>query len=366
MKIDYRAYLERILHSETFSRSTINKQLLKYLFEATINNRNLKEFTIANELFKKEDNSGVRVYINNLRKKLKEYYEKEGNTDEIILSIPKGAYKIHFRKAEAKTGKHRKKWRWFVLICIKIGVLYFIYAKNYAPTPLQKTNIWKEFLRSDENVLIVLGNHFFMAAPTATGNNGIIRDFDINSSEDMEQYVEDNPEMKDTISELHYSYLTWQAPACLFQIMPLFDDISKTSIKMSSDLSYQDIKNQHIIYFGSYKSLGTLKEFIADTLVEYKSQKRILHDSSSGMDKEIAEVIKLKTDYNKSILLFVCQNDAGNIATFRYFKNIDSVSIFERRIGLDDKNNCFKAEFEVESLERTDMKIKMTEAEKLE
>ncbi len=365
MKSDYKPYLERILQSDTFSRSEINKQLLEYLFDATIKNKNLKEFTIANELFKKDDSSGIRVYIHNLRKKLDEYYKKEGEADEIILSIPKGAYKIQFRRAKPKARKLKKKWYWLVLIMIKILVLYSIYMKYHEATPLQKSCIWNSFLYTDENVLITLGDHFFMQAFIITKKGGIIRDYDINSSPDLEQYFKKNPEMKDSISELPYRYLTWQAPACLFKIMPLFRDLSNTSIKMSSEVNYQDIKNRHIIFFGSYKSLGVIKEFISDTLIEFEGEKRILNDASDRRNREIAEVIRLKTDYNKNIFLFVCQNDAGNIATLQYFTNIDSVKAFEERAGLNVENNIFKAEFEVESMGRTDMGIKVLNIEKL-
>ena len=46
---------------------------------------------IAYEVFGKKQSQdkevNIRIYVFNLRKKLKEYYEKEGRNDEIIFSI---------------------------------------------------------------------------------------------------------------------------------------------------------------------------------------------------------------------------------------------------------------------------------------
>jgi hypothetical protein len=90
------AELERITNSPTFTKSEISKQLLIYLTNATLTGETIKEFTIANEVFNKDSDTGVRTYICNLRKKLEEFYGKEGNNTVLIFSIPKGQYYLKF------------------------------------------------------------------------------------------------------------------------------------------------------------------------------------------------------------------------------------------------------------------------------
>ncbi|MGD9931805.1 MAG: helix-turn-helix domain-containing protein, partial [Mangrovibacterium sp.] len=81
--------MDRILGSTAFSKSTVNRELLKYLVQASMNGENPKEFQIAADVFGKKMNSGkevnIRVYIHNLRKKLEEYYQTEGKEDEFKL-----------------------------------------------------------------------------------------------------------------------------------------------------------------------------------------------------------------------------------------------------------------------------------------
>ena len=81
---------------------------MRYLADATIQNRVLKETVIAIDVFNRDssfdpgDSSIVRSSIFNLRKKLDAYYLTEGSDDSIYISIPKGSYRVVFQ--EKRTG----------------------------------------------------------------------------------------------------------------------------------------------------------------------------------------------------------------------------------------------------------------------
>ena len=72
--------LARILKDKNFSRSKIYGRLLRFLVNASLEEKEIKEVIIGTELFGKDydpikfDNK-VRVYVYHLRKKLDEYYE---------------------------------------------------------------------------------------------------------------------------------------------------------------------------------------------------------------------------------------------------------------------------------------------------
>ena len=102
---------KRIITSKTFQKASTSSALLQYLVEADIADAFLKEDIIDIEFFRNKratdkSNTRVRVSMYNLRKKLVDYYEKEGKNSEWKLIIDKGQYRVRFeRQIEAKGNK---------------------------------------------------------------------------------------------------------------------------------------------------------------------------------------------------------------------------------------------------------------------
>ncbi|WP_047146019.1 hypothetical protein [Aquamicrobium sp. LC103] len=92
--------LERIVTSETFSRSERARDLLRYLVEQhqAGNGDRLKGFSIAVDVFGKDSgfdpatDAVVRVQARRLRELLENYYEAEGRSETIRIAIPRGSY----------------------------------------------------------------------------------------------------------------------------------------------------------------------------------------------------------------------------------------------------------------------------------
>ena len=105
--------LEKILLSEGFRNSTVYGNFLTYLIESTSQGKNLKETTIAIEVFGKDadfnpaEDTIVRSHTYTLRKKLEHYYYTEGKDDIYHLQIPKGHYEAHFVEVDIKN-THRR------------------------------------------------------------------------------------------------------------------------------------------------------------------------------------------------------------------------------------------------------------------
>jgi hypothetical protein len=95
-----KAELETILASPPFVRSQRMAALLRYLCAKYFagESEQVKEYNIAVEVFGRPDtfdpvdDAIARVEVHRLRKKLKEYYEKEGANHELRLVIPTGSY----------------------------------------------------------------------------------------------------------------------------------------------------------------------------------------------------------------------------------------------------------------------------------
>ena len=96
--------LARVLASDTFAEVFRLKKFLDYSVRETMEGRGdrLKGFVIACEVFEKDDPSDaqtttvVRVEAGRLRRRLKDYYENEGKSDPIRISMPKGGYSVSF------------------------------------------------------------------------------------------------------------------------------------------------------------------------------------------------------------------------------------------------------------------------------
>src|SRR5660397_237779 len=98
--------LQKILNSPKFRRSQNNCDLLRYLVAETIAERHPNELKIGIEVFSikyeqnEKTNANIRVYIFNLRRKLKEYYTTIGAKDDLIFEVEKGDYIVKFKRKE--------------------------------------------------------------------------------------------------------------------------------------------------------------------------------------------------------------------------------------------------------------------------
>ena len=102
-----RAELQAVLHSPVFARSPALSHLLSYLCEKTFAGETdqIKEYSVALDVFDRQDSfdqdtdSIVRVQANRLRKRLSEYYARDGAAHPIHITIPVGQYVPVFQRA---------------------------------------------------------------------------------------------------------------------------------------------------------------------------------------------------------------------------------------------------------------------------
>jgi hypothetical protein len=101
-----RAELQAVLQSPVFARSPALSHLLSYLCEKTFAGETdqIKEYSVALDVFDRQDSfdqdtdSIVRVQANRLRKRLGEYYAKDGASHSIHITIPVGQYVPAFQR----------------------------------------------------------------------------------------------------------------------------------------------------------------------------------------------------------------------------------------------------------------------------
>lgn len=103
-----RDQLNLILSSKTFSQVDRLKRFISFIVGEATEGRagDLKEYVIGVQVFAKEPSFDprtdpiVRVQARRLRTRLARYYREEGQSDEVIVDLPKGGYAPVFRKRE--------------------------------------------------------------------------------------------------------------------------------------------------------------------------------------------------------------------------------------------------------------------------
>jgi TolB-like protein/tetratricopeptide (TPR) repeat protein len=97
--------LQRILESRTFAAASRLQHLLRYLMTEAVSGRGnrLNQASIAIDVLGRDEkfdpavDSVVRVEAGRLRSKLRDYYQDEGQADDIRIDLPKGAYEPRVR-----------------------------------------------------------------------------------------------------------------------------------------------------------------------------------------------------------------------------------------------------------------------------
>ena len=88
----------------------------------------------------------------------------------------------------------------------------------------QDNIIWRELLSSDQQILIVLGDHhFFSEYDIESGKWRYIRDLTINSDEDFEYFKNQYPNklLKNTADSYFPDGSIWSLPPLLYMLHPL-------------------------------------------------------------------------------------------------------------------------------------------------
>ncbi len=373
--IDIKNYLKKALNSQCFTKSVVIKELLKFLVEQSIKGEIPTEYEIAYHVFGKNSDTdkekNIRIYIHNLRKKLQDYYKKEGYEDEIIFSIPKGGYKVVFNENKKVIAKKRlaKMSPYLLIASILILVIAISIFSSKDRAKVTRSFIWEEIYQSQHPLLVILGDHYFFKVRDQLGGMGITRYTNINSDNDLDKLLDNYTETDIEVEKTDQTYINKQAPFGLYKIMSFLGG-GQVNINMrySSNLQWEHLADNNVIFIGSYKTQNILRQIhekigirydVDETKLYYQfKDSTILFDSKSDdfLNTEYASLSRFITSDGRSIISFMCDSDVGNIATLKYFSESKNLKELEQMAKQWSTSN-FKAVFEVRGHEQTDFEI---------
>jgi hypothetical protein len=278
---------DKILASGVLGRSRFYRALFEYLLECGERGHTPKEIEIAAAVFNRGDafdpsqDSMVRVYAHNLRQKLRQYYADQDGNEPHQISIPKGEYRITLAEepvepAPAAETVPRSGRRWqvalavIVVISLAAGIVLDRLlmsdesdrAKGFeavAASPL-----WAAISDDDLPVTIVVGDYYIFGELDDIGNVArMVREFDINSSHDLDDLFMLEPETADRYLDLDMTYLPSSTAFAMRDLMDVLSAADKEVHVMTiSKLDPSVLRESHIVYVGFLSGLGMLSDFV--------------------------------------------------------------------------------------------------------
>ena len=291
------AEIARVRESGVLGGSGRLLELFEFLAQRSAEGRPPKEAEIALAVFGKtgpdsmRDDPVARVYIHRLRKRLDDFYLRHGMPNGVRLDIPKGDYRIACLGGDAKDtniaagtqtepelvseAPPRRKMRWG-LIAAGLAVLaiggniaaWSVFANRPAAESKQlaESGMWAEIAKSNRPLLIVVGDYYmFGEYEDRTKLKRLIRDFAINSKEDLANSQWSNPKDFDRYSDVALQYLPASAAFALADLAPLIREGRKVQVTLSSNMPLDRLKTDDIIYVGLLSGLGPLRDPVFST-----------------------------------------------------------------------------------------------------
>jgi hypothetical protein len=279
--------LSQILESPEFHESKRYQDLLQYLVEKSSSGSALKEFEIARDLFGKgaefdpSTDPLIRSYISNLRKKLEHYYLTTENKYAHTLEIPKGQYLVTYLSAtpQKRTQQRLLRSPYFYLAVIAVLVSLFVFREFShqappvsSPPPVPVNFIWTEFLQKESPpILLILGDYLFLSEKGRRFGRTFLREPRINSEEELRAFAEAEPEKYGRYEISDVSYVGAGASLGLSMLLDaLGNSFDRISVKLSSQLKWDDLENHSVVYVGSFKTLYRLDTLFSRTNIRYK------------------------------------------------------------------------------------------------
>lgn len=277
----------KIAASGALGRSRSYVKLLEFLVACTLEGRTPKEHEIATQVFNRGDDfdpsqdAMVRVYAHHLRQKLDNFYGTAGRDEAARLVIPKGEYRVAVATAEpvgsapeASEPRVRRlrpltaSLAALALVAVGIAIGWSLRPNEpEAAAPVQAiagSTIWSPLLDDSIPTLVVVGDYYIFGELDEAGNvKQLVRNFSINSSKDLNEYLMYEPELTSRYLDLDLTYLPRSTAFALRDLLRvLYASDKPVRIASMSELDAADLRNNHILYVGYISGLDKLQGFV--------------------------------------------------------------------------------------------------------
>jgi hypothetical protein len=388
---DLQAEAERLRASGALGRPGVLTRLFDYLVQAPNSQEGAppKEAEIAHAVFGKAaafdggQDATVRVYVHRLRKKLEDYYAGPGRAAPLRLTLPKGEYRLVVRPAEAAEIEAAApaappSRRWIVALAVLAALNLAAWAGWWAThrdalSAVRHAVPWAGLGSGDRPLLVVLGDYYIFAdIDEATGSGRLVREYGVNSREDLDAWLMDHPEAMGRYRDLDLFYLPAGAAFALRDVLPVLapkaaqrDDVR---VVMASDLTPEMLKRNDVLYVGFLSGLRMLRDPVFagsrfkvgetyDELIDRKTGR--LYESQQGgpdegqsQQRDYGYFAAFRGPTGNRIVILAGDRDMGLIQAAEAVTSPAALKAIAAQAGHAD---AFEALFEAQGLRRANL-----------
>jgi hypothetical protein len=290
--VEVRAQIERILNSQCLHGSDVLCRLLSYLAEASLNGeaQRLKEYVVGVDglgkpaTYDPRTDASVRVNAGKLRQKLQDYYRSEGVEDSILVEFPKGGFQLAFEDRKGSASKwvlksELRRWKMLALSAV-IGILplmVFLTAIFIGWNPLSRReaiqaesqwtpeleSLWAPLLKPSKPILLSHGSPLFFRV-----GDWIVRRPDLNdwaTAAESSDVARLKSSLKAEFFAPVWGYSGVGDTSSMFLLARLLANrVRELRFKPGRTLSWEDIRDSHLVFAGSGKSQEQLRDILAE------------------------------------------------------------------------------------------------------
>jgi len=296
----YTQEVERLRDAGVVGRSGRLRELFDYLANRGEDAEPASQADIALAVFNQSqsdaDDATVRVYVHRLRKKLDDHYVTQPPASgQLTLEIPAGIYALRATATAAQNSAPRAMVRlaganlWLtglaalLIVALALGGGYWLAKSGQRPNA-----IWQPVIEAERPVLLVLGDYYMFGEidPVRPDEGRLIRDFRVNSSEDLLRLQEAEPERYGYGEDFGINYLPFSAAYGISNVAPLLEANGKSVTVIAASALESDMLNYFdVVYVGLLSGLALLEDQTFDG-----SGLRIGESYDELIDRETGEI----------------------------------------------------------------------------
>ncbi len=281
--------IDRILQSETFRNAEALRRLLKYLGEKSAAGQAnyLKEYTVGvdglgrAETYDPKQDATVRIQMGRLRHKLADYHRLEGKDAPFIVDIPKGTFRVTCEPrapesvppavtpgalpitvAPKRVTDRSKIWLSLALVAAILWAGYLTLHSQAQPRSADQWNssleeLWRPFLTSQRPIVVSIADPLFLEFK----GFGYFRSTALNNFETAKSapsVVAIGKALNNPPVERASRYvMLGQVTGSFLLGKTLAPRVGHISVGRSSDLSWQQLADNNVVFLGSEQILGS-------------------------------------------------------------------------------------------------------------
>lgn len=297
--------LERILNSRHFSQAPKKRRFVQLVCDYYLAGRagELNEYLIGREVYERDDRYSptedpvVRVAAHDVRKRLEQYYQHEGQNDEVRLEIPIGHYAPIFKHSSPKPSEaeaaptetlttnesdlhasrapgKRRRLLWTGIGLAVVALLTTVWLGQFKLRQTASTSasaeqaiytpVWGSFFNSDDPTILVLSNPVVYVLVNRTDPQVFQQESIVLQPDQAQELVEALRRVKQSVPEhpnpprLHLSSLDYTGVGEAIGVHRLTDLFRSQGVgltlKQSRNLSAEDLKDRNLIMLGGVMS----------------------------------------------------------------------------------------------------------------